>query len=157
MSGENDNPPTTTQPATGDRETRQFGIRGLMWFTLLAALWCPQPIIFKEFWQAPQGVSLTGNHINVATVFFAWAVLLAASYRQRFYGIFACHLLLPILGTVYVVWQYGSRNLGHGLVLFVLAMNLACFPGTVLAMVFRWLRRQPAAKTDERPRQQRPH
>lgn len=131
-------------PTTAEiRETRQFSIRGLMWFILLCALWCPQPRIFTEFWVAPRGFDLSANRINVACVFIAWVVLLAACYRQKFYGIFACHLVLPFLGTIYVVLRYGIGNLGHGFVLFVLAMNLACFPGAVLAMVVRWLRRPP--------------
>jgi hypothetical protein len=140
-SGPNELPTDAGRGPAEVRETRQFGIRGLMWFTLFCALWCPQPMIFKEFWAAPRGFDLSHNHINMATVLIAWVVLLGFCCCQKFYGIFACHLLLPLLGTLYVVWRYGGRNLGHGLVLFVLAMNIVCFPGASLAMISRWLHR----------------
>ena len=130
-----------SSPPPEGHELRQFGIRGMMWFTLLCALWIPQLIIFKEFWTAPRGFDLSKNNITVASVVIAWAVLAFAAYRQRFYGIFLCHLLLPFIMPALIVLHYGSGNLQHGLVLFALVMNLICFPGMVLAMAVRWLRR----------------
>ncbi len=52
---EEPSPGHTAQPPTEVRETRQFGIGGLLWFTLLCALWFPQPMIFKGIWESPQG------------------------------------------------------------------------------------------------------
>jgi hypothetical protein len=143
MDGDNNEPQgvDSAQPPAGASGTHQFSLRGLLWFAVLCALWCPQPIIFKEFWGAPRGFDLSQNRINLATVLIAWMVLSGFCYRQRFFGIFACHLLLPLLATLYVVWRYGGNSLGHALVLFVLAMNIVCFPGTSLAMILRWLRR----------------
>jgi hypothetical protein len=144
--GQHANTIAPSSPPSEGRETRQFGIRGMMWFTLLCALWIPQPTIFAEFWTAPRGFDLSKNNITVASVVIAWAVLAFACYRQRFYGIFLCHLLLPIIMTALIVLNHGSGNLRHGLVLFALVMNLICFPGMVVAMATRWLRR-PAPPT----------
>jgi hypothetical protein len=145
MNADDDKPPSEDagESAAEVREPRQFSIHGFLCFTLLCALWCPQPMIFKGFWEAPQGFDLTKNIVTLASVFLAWAILLLFCFRQRFYGIFVCHLLLPFAGTLYVLFCYGHRYMGHGFVLFVLAMNLVCFPGAVLAMISRWLR--PAA------------
>jgi hypothetical protein len=147
MSGDGNRPPVldAVQGATV-RETRQFGIRGFLWFVLLCGLWFPLPRIFKEVWEAPRGYDFTQNTVTLTNVFLAWAVLSFFCLRQKFYGIFLCHLLLPVLGAGILLVRDGPSNLWHGFVLIVLVMNLACFPGTVLAMVSRWLHR-PARGT----------
>jgi hypothetical protein len=148
MNGDASRPPAAdTEGAAADaRETRQFGIRGFLWFILLCALWLPQPPIFKGAWEAPRGVDFTQNGIALTNIFLAWGVLSLFCLRQRFYGIFFCHLLLPLVGTGILLVRDGVQNLWHGFVLIVLVMNLVCFPGAVLAMVSRWLHR-PARGT----------
>jgi hypothetical protein len=138
--GEKPHVADVAKPAAEVRATHQFSLRGLLWFAVLCSLWCSQIPILRCAELTSRGLEFPPSAATLTSVFLAWAVLPSFCFRQKFYGIFLGYLLAPLIGLCLLLLRGGeTTELWQHFAGIVWEANLVCFPGTVIAVTWRWL------------------
>jgi hypothetical protein len=132
---------------------RQFSLGSLLWFVLLASLWCSQIAVVRE-------LVLAGTYVlkasSVASVLVAWIALSWFCFHQRLFLILAIQCMVPaFLGLGALLLSFGDKadlfvdpwKLFFGM---TLCANLISFPIGAINMAIRWV--WPAANRKQHDR-----